>query len=328
MKIYNKRKRVLAAFVLGLILSGVFLYFALRDVDWVQLGSTLLNVRQSSMGFCMLMIASGILLRSWRWRLVSQAQNENFVAFAKSTNLGILSNQLLPGRVGEIIRVISLVRLTSLGLARGLGGAVIDRALDVVSLLVIAWGLSLLVATVAFPGTLFWGLVGILILVVLGHFIARTRLLRTLLSAWSERWIHRWALRAEDFFTLFYSLIRELVRPRTVFRLALLAVLIAMADYLAVAFAVWSVGAEVPLYVPMVLWVLLSFGSTLPSAPGYLGIYQLVAVWALAPYGVSAHQAVAVAFVLQAATLLVSLLGVLNDIRILIIRKAYIRDAL
>jgi len=243
--------RSLAVLMVGLALSGVFLFLALRDIDWPSLGSALLGVRPAALVFCMSMIASGILLRSWRWRLVTQAEHESFIAFARSANLGALSNQLLPGRLGEVVRVFTLVRLTSLGLAKGLSGAVIDRALDVAALLIIAWLVSLSVVTVVVPGRWVAMLGAMLLLVALGVFIVRTQTFRTVLAAWSERWIQRWALRAENFLTQFYALGRELMRVHTVSRLFPLAGLIILADYLAVAAAVWAAGVEVPIQAPI-----------------------------------------------------------------------------
>ncbi len=87
-----------------------------------------------------------------------------------------------------------------------------------------------------------------------------------------------------------------------------------LADYLAVAGALACVGLDLPLEAPLLLWVSLAAGSALPSAPGFVGIYQLAAVWSLATYGVPAHMAVAVAFVLQGVTLLVSLMAASREL--------------
>ncbi len=56
---------------------------------------------------------------------------------------------------------------------------------------------------------------------------------------------------------------------------------------------------------PVVLWVFLGAGSTLPSAPGYAAAFQLAPVWALAIYSVSPSVSVAIAVALQFITLLV-----------------------
>jgi hypothetical protein len=57
----------------------------------------------------------------------------------------------------------------------------------------------------------------------------------------------------------------------------------------------------------------LGLASSLPSTPGYLGIYQFVAVSVLPPFGVTAAAALAFVLLLQAVIYLVSIVfGVLG----------------
>ena len=53
---------------------------------------------------------------------------------------------------------------------------------------------------------------------------------------------------------------------------------------------------------PMALLLLagLGIGSSLPSTPGYIGVYQFVAVTILTPFGISRDAALAYIFVFQA----------------------------
>ena len=58
----------------------------------------------------------------------------------------------------------------------------------------------------------------------------------------------------------------------------------------------------------------LAASSALPSAPGYVGVYQLAAVWSLSSYNVPSYQAIAAAFVLQIVALAVSIVGAVSDV--------------
>jgi hypothetical protein len=93
------------------------------------------------------------------------------------------------------------------------------------------------------------------------------------------------------------------------------ALLVWLADYLAVLAALWSIGLDLPHSAPLLIWVMISAGSAIPLAPAYVGIYQLAAVLALATYDIPAHEAIAVSLVLQVATLLVSLVGESGEVR-------------
>ena len=90
-------------------------------------------------------------------------------------------------------------------------------------------------------------------------------------------------------------------------KLLLLATLILGTDYAAIAVLLHAFNLSLPLAAPLLLWVCLAAGSALPSAPGYVGVYQAASVWALGVFAVSPATAVALVTVLQLSTLLVAI---------------------
>lgn len=294
---------------LGVAVSGVLLYLALREVDWRALGETLAGTRFLPAALCGLAIAAGIAFRGWRWNLIAAQSWRETASFARATNMGVLGNQLLPGRLGEAVRVLALVRMQPVGLSVALGSAVIDRVSDAAVLLLSAWLVSMAVAGGVVPSSWIAGLGLLLSLFVLGLVVVRTRAFQAWLTAWSESWVHRWALRPESFLQTFNGMVWRLVGFRQLPPVVVAMAAVFAADYLAVAAALWSIGLDLPLLAPLLLWVMLAAGSALPSAPGYVGVYQLAAVLALSVYAVPSHQAVAASLILQAVTLVVSILG-------------------
>ena len=61
-----------------------------------------------------------------------------------------------------------------------------------------------------------------------------------------------------------------------------------------------ALGFQIPLPVAFLLIAGLGLGSALPSTPGYVGIYQFVAVTVLTPFGFSRTDAIAYILVAQA----------------------------
>lgn len=305
-RLRRHRKKALS---LGLAVSAMLLYFALRDMDWIALGNALTHVKPEAIGLCVLMIALGIALRGWRWCLIAGNPLRTVGTFTRATNLGVLGNQLLPGRLGEVVRIGALVRLLPSSMSTSLGSAVLDRVFDTCVLLLSAWIVSVVVAANLIPNRWIIGLGGLLVCSAAMFALMHTRAFNSRLTAWSERWVQRWKLQPSAFFTVFNAMVRRMARPSTAIRLLTASGAVWLADYLAVAAALWSIELELPIAAPLLLWVALAAGSALPSAPGYIGIYQIAAVWALSVYHVPAHLAVATAFVLQASTLGVSILG-------------------
>ena len=61
-----------------------------------------------------------------------------------------------------------------------------------------------------------------------------------------------------------------------------------------------ALGLRIPISVAFLLMAGLGLGSALPSTPGYVGIYQFVAVTVLTPFGFSRTDAIAYILVAQA----------------------------
>jgi len=72
------------------------------------------------------------------------------------------------------------------------------------------------------------------------------------------------------------------------------------ADSLATMACAASVGVHISFRVALLVLTALGLSSALPSTPGYIGIFQFVAVTVLAPFGVSRDAALAYILLLQA----------------------------
>jgi hypothetical protein len=79
-----------------------------------------------------------------------------------------------------------------------------------------------------------------------------------------------------------------------------LTVLIWNLDALGTVIGGAALGFRIPIAVAFLLIAGLGLGSALPSTPGYVGIYQFVAVTVLTPFGFSRTDAIAYILVAQA----------------------------
>jgi glycosyltransferase 2 family protein len=64
-----------------------------------------------------------------------------------------------------------------------------------------------------------------------------------------------------------------------------------------------AVGIDISFSVALLLLAGLGLGSALPAMPGYVGIYQFVAVTILPPFGIGRNAALAYVLVMQAPEL-------------------------
>jgi uncharacterized protein (TIRG00374 family) len=287
---------------IALALAAVLLYYSLRGIDWPQVWSTLATTRLSYVG---LMLAAGtvsLVLRAIRWRVLLQSGGPVKASTAFwATCAGYFGNNFLPARAGELVRTMMVDAEAGLGRTFVLTTALSERIVDAVALVLISAVVLLTLPerpgwynAAAKPFALIGicGVLGIAILPRLERF-----------------WIYLLEHMPvpERFRGKLKGILEQVLYGLRAFHDArrLLA-------FLGLTVVIWSMDAvgailaarslDLILTVPMACLLLtgLGLGSALPSTPGYVGIYQFVAVTVLMPFGFSRAAVIAYTLLLQA----------------------------
>jgi len=251
----------------------------------------------------------GIMLRGVRWRVIAGYPKADQHSFARATNMGLLGNMLFPARAGEVIRVLTLVKLLGSTLSRPLASAFIDRLVDFFVLFssasVLYWYLPISELLGKWLTVFF--VVGATLTGSIILYVRSSGVGGALISKFFSRLLKRWPIRPEVFFEEFRAEFGRLMSSWLSVELVFIAALILFVDYCAILAMFHAFNLSLAIEAPLLFWVFMAAGSALPSTPGYVGIYQIAAVWSLSLYSVSASTSVAVATTLQLVTLLVAL---------------------
>ena len=119
--------------LVGILLSVLFGYFAVRGVDWA---ATLIVLERTSV--LALMVPTAwfslfFILRAYRWqRFVQPLEILPIRPFFSATMIGFMANDVLPLRAGELVRAYALSHLTSVRLTTALATTVLERVWDVI----------------------------------------------------------------------------------------------------------------------------------------------------------------------------------------------------
>src|SRR5688500_18260870 len=133
-------KRILLL-IIGILISVVALYFAFRDINFEEVWDAFLKVR---LEYVLLLIVPYIvtfLTKVWRWRVLFHPDEER-------ARFGILFSALmisyipLPFRAGEVARAVVTRARTGIALPRVFSTIVVEKVLDVLTLLLML-GVSL-----------------------------------------------------------------------------------------------------------------------------------------------------------------------------------------
>lgn len=307
----NKTKRK-HYFLLGVgfAVSAFFLWVSLQKVDVHSLGDAFRTINYLLILLCAGALWLGIVLRATRWRVIAGLPNSEHHNYLRATKFGLLANLLFPGRAGEFVRVITLTKVSQSTLSASVASALIDRLVDVFVLLFSASILYFLFPVSAQLGKLLTVLflLGWIITIAVVIYSKSSGIRDALISKLVSRWLRRWPIQPEIFLSELRAEFRRSLRFCCSLELVGLATLILTIDYFTIALLLYAFKLTLPMEAPLLLWVFLSAGSALPSAPGYVGIYQVAAVWGLSIYLIPAATAVALATVLQVTTLGVALL--------------------
>lgn len=299
---------------IGLVVSAVLVMIVVLRIDWAEFKTAFDGVRWSWVALGCAGVAATITIRALRWATLSDAQTAQRGAYWNATVIGYVGNVLYPGRAGEVLRIAALHQALRLPPGELLAKAFVDRMADVVLLGVAAfYVLGVLTTQVAGDAPLHW--LAVFIVIPVASFIAVLALganLTPLVRRLSSRLPGHWSERIPRWYAQLLAACAELARPARLARAGGFTMLAYCVDYAIFWIFLRAFEWQLPLHAAMTVGVLLAIGSMLPAAPGYIGVYQIACVLALAPYGVGESSALAYSVVAQGATVLV--IGILGAV--------------
>ncbi len=304
------RLRQAAWWTLSFLVSGVLLYYSLRGVAWSRVWQTVTGAQWGFLAAAAAITSGSYFLRSLRWRVLLNAEGRFSVGTVFWANMaGYLGNNFLPARAGEVLRSVLISSRSALSNTYVLTTALSERLMDVIALVL---GASLVLLTVdpkprwmedlsrtmAIVAAL--GAISIMVLPhtgrLLENILARIPLpgglRKTLLRLTGQvllgmRAFHDWGRFAGFVF---------------------LTLVIWAADSTSAIVAARGLGLHLSFGVALLLLTGLGLGSALPSTPGYVGVYQFVAVTILMPFGIAKDAALAYILVIQVSGYVVVML--------------------
>ncbi len=258
----------------------------------------------------------GLWVRTRRWRYLFPPGPEP-PGLLPGVMVGYLANNVLPLRAGELVRVYVVARRWGHGFWLILATLVVERVLDSLAIVLI---LAVLLLFIPVPPLLEWAalvvlLVDVVGIVVLVTLAAAPAFCRRLI----ERLTRRWPALRDRLTGIFEVFVDGLAGIRTPSHALPLLAWTALVWVVPAAMA-WCFLAAARLSLPFLAgWTVLAFvglGVSVPSAPGYVGVFHWAAVLAVGLFGVTGEPAVGYAILFHTANYLaVTLCGWLFLVR-------------
>jgi glycosyltransferase 2 family protein len=306
--------------LLGIAVSLLCLWLVVRGIDWSKLWSVYSTANYWFLLPGVLIIIGCSYARARRWKiLISSNEPISVTRLFHIVNVGYLFNNLLPAKVGELVRAYLVGRVIEGGFAKALSTLIVERLLDVLCVVIL---LIILIPFIALPvwatrAGLIFGMIAILgvaMLVVLAHFGERG-------LDWVWRYLGQLPLIGKPRVRGWLANLVAGLTPLTKLRLLPGIALWSFALWLGYALlnytllAAFGMTAKVSPALSSFALCATGFGMIVPSSPGAMGVFEGAVVLALSLYGVDASQAFAYAFGLHMFTNLGLILLGLNGLR-------------
>jgi len=288
-----RSRAALVGLVVGVPLSLVFLWLALRNANLDRVWSVLSGADPAYLALAVL--ANGCVYgwQASRWRRIARTKDVSTLRFVEMIVSGVAVNNVLPGRIGDLLRVRWLQLTARIKGGTALSTVFVDRAFDVLALVVFV-GISLpFVASAAWLLRIAVGGAALLVVIVAVLVGARVYTRRRTRDRRSRGLLRRVARDTLE------GLANPLGRKRSV-ALAGLSV----GAWTMWALAAWlvarSVGIELSPIEALFLTGVINLGLAIPSSPGFIGTYQWLGVAALGLLDVGTDPALAFAILMHA----------------------------
>jgi uncharacterized protein (TIRG00374 family) len=298
----GRRRGRVVRLAVGLAISALFIWALFSRVPLDRVGAALSQLRPSFVFAALGALAVAYALRCQRWAMMLRCLGAE-VGFADAA-IPLMScvalNNVLPLRAGDVVRIVAFRRLTKVGPSMQLGSLVLERLLDVATLMAILGAVLALSRVTSLQPALRAGL-GVMAgatVAAVALFLAAPAPIRLIVRA-AETRLPKLRAPGESLLRLSEA-ITALSRPAQLARLAgvsLAAWLCEGAAYVAIA---RSLGVEHSLPAGLTALGLGTLATSIPSSPGYVGTFHYFAALALSQFGAAPALAAAYALLIHA----------------------------
>lgn len=314
---------------LSLVVSGGFLYLAFRNVELDELGQALARVDG---GWLLVAVVVSLLImvfRAWRWQLeLRPLERVPLGRLWAISSVAYLAINLLPVRLGEIVRPWLLSRRSSVSFSNVIGNLVLEKTVDLVVVV-------------------FYILVGLLTIGALPPWVRQLALFPAVVAAvlvslvllfwWKgEVFVERWVLRVlpKGFGGRLKAILASVAEgmkvipnPGLLLAVFVVSLMLWFLPILSSYIMIRAFDLAAPFSAALVVFIFIGFGTALPNLPGMIGPYQYACQLALGLFGVSQVDGLAYGLVLNAVQFLTLVAQGLCALPIAGVRFADIRKA-
>lgn len=296
----------------GIIISAVLLYFALRGLKLAEVWESIKTARYIWLLPGIAVYFMGVWVRSWRWHyMLRPLKKIPTTTMFPIVTIGYMGNNIYPARAGEVLRAVILKQREDVPVSASLATVIVERIFDgVVMLAFVFLNLGELAKLTTDSGVIgniqqvaFWGAIvfitALLVFLLAAMFPQNTQ---KIADWFIQRFMPaRLREKTSQIASRFLTGLESLRSPQEALMIFFTSVIIWLFETGKYWFVMHAFNFEVSFFALMLMNGIVNLATTIPSAPGYLGTFDAPGIALLSAYGVPPEMATSYTLVLHAA---------------------------
>ena len=281
--------------ILGFLLGAVFIYLSLRGINFEEVATSFRTIHYIYIIPVLFILLFVHYLRSYRWGMIlSPMEKIDQRSLFSVTCVGFLAIVAIPARIGELARPYLISHKSNVTMSSALGSVFLERMFDILTILILFFIVAFLTpmpswlmksAIVFFVLILFVLALMILLLINRGAFF---RIVNPVISKLPEKYFHR----VEDLIDHFIRGFKMVANPGLILCVTFLSLLIWVAGALAIYILFSAFDFQLPLTAAFAVMVVVIAGTSIPTAPGFVGNFHFFCILGLEFLGIPKVDAV------------------------------------
>jgi uncharacterized protein (TIRG00374 family) len=298
--------------LIGIIISVIFIVYIAREIETKNFYSTLKNVNGVYILSGVAAFIAGYFLKAYRWLLIVREHSKIFTAGNTFPPffIGFASNNILPLRMGEVVRASLLSLNTQSSIVFSFSSIFLDRILDGLALLILILSASFIlslsdwVMNITYTASIVFILSFLLLLFV--SFSTHLKLFRVTENSGK-------ILRT--IYTLLNNVrnsLKILRSPYKFLAVLLFSVIVWFFESTMYYSFASAMNLDVTFIESVIIMVILNFGILIPSAPAYIGTFEFFCIKSMQLFGIAESSALTYSVFLHTAQFIsINILGII-----------------
>ena len=301
--------------LIGVVISASLLFLVFRNVDITEFKRAMREADYLYVIPAVILTLLSLWIRALRWRyLLLPVKSIRIGRLYSATMIGFMANNLLPARLGELVRAYVLGNKENVSKSSCFATIVVERVFDGITLLLF---LAVVMTFYSFSspkwmvnaaGAVIAGYLLVILFLVLLKI--RTGDVIRITAGLFKRFPVKAGQVVTETLQSFAAGLTILQSLPNIFLSFLLSLFVWLPNVLLIHLMLKSIGLELPFFAAVVVLASLGLGVILPSAPGFVGTVQFVCVASLALFAVPKSQALSFSIIYHASVFIpVTIIG-------------------